>query len=160
VVNPAMLSRLWIPMTGALLVTLIYCAVLYFGRQNPKQEETDQFSNPFELGPALTFGLLYGVILLVARAAQLYFGDTGLYVSSIASGLADVDAITLSVAELSLDSSRLSLSSGARAVVLAVLSNTMVKAGIVIATGSHSLRRVLLPGLVLIIASALGLLLV
>ncbi len=162
VVNSAMLVRLWLPMTGAGATTLAYCAYLYFGRRGTIQEEEDdeRYANPFELAPALTFGLLYGLILLVAGAAQMYFGDTGLYLSSLASGLADVDAITLSVAELTLDPSRLSLTSGARAVVLAVVSNTMVKAGIVIATGSPALRRVLLPGLLLIVASALGLLLV
>jgi uncharacterized membrane protein (DUF4010 family) len=82
-----------------------------------------------------------------------------LYVSSILAGLADVDAITLSVAELTRNPDQLTLSTGTRAIVLAVLSNTIVKSAIVAATGSRGLRNAVLPGLLLILATALLLIL-
>jgi uncharacterized membrane protein (DUF4010 family) len=96
--------------------------------------------------------LLYGLILLVARAAQLYFGNTGVYVSSIASGLADVDAITLSMAELSNQGS-LDLETAARAIVFATMSNTVVKGSIVLSSGSAALRRAMVPGFVLMLVT-------
>lgn len=160
VVNPPLLSHLWIPMSGVGLAGLVYCAYLFFRQKPDKQKEPDPFANPFELGPALGFGLLYAVILVVARGAQLLFGDAGLYVSSVVAGLADVDAITLSVAELTRDPESLALSTGARAIVLAVVSNTVVKSGIVAATGSPELRRAVVPGLGLILVTAALLLLV
>ncbi len=154
--NRPLLAIVWIPLAAAMLVSLTYCGYLYRAQSAEKQQEADDFKNPFELGPALTFGLLYAVILLAANAARLYLGDAGVYLSSVAAGLADVDAITLSMAELSRDGTNLDLTTAARAVVLAAASNTIVKGGIVLSTGSKALRRVLLPGLVLTLATAVG----
>ena len=106
--------------------------------------------------PALTFGLIYAVILVVANAARMYLGDTGIYASSIASGLADVDAITLSLAKLSLDAQSLELNTAARGIVLAAVSNTLVKGAMVLAMGSMALRRVIIPGMLATLATAIG----
>jgi uncharacterized membrane protein (DUF4010 family) len=99
--------------------------------------------------------LLYAVVLLGSNVAQLYLGNAGLYLSSVLSGLADVDAITLSVAELS-KAGDLTLSAGARAIVLAAMSNTVVKGGVVLTSGSRALRLALLPGLTLMLIAGLG----
>ena len=158
VTNVPLLGVVWLPIAAAGAAGLAYGAYLYFA---PRSGETGDVavSNPFELGPAITFGLLYGVILLAARAAQFYFGDTGVYLSSILSGLADVDAITLSMAELS-NSGNIDLPTAARAIVLATMSNTVVKGGIVLSAGSGALRRALLPGFLLILATGIVLALI
>jgi len=152
--NIALLGTLWLPMVASAAAGLAYCVYLYLSQRTDEEGEVD-FSNPFELGPAVKFGLIYAVILLISKAAQTYLGDTGLYLSSIVAGLADVDAITLSVAELS-RAGGLDLSTGARAIVLAAMSNTIVKGGIVLTTGSPVLRRVLWPGLVLMLVTGIG----
>ncbi|MDJ0756714.1 MAG: MgtC/SapB family protein [Ardenticatenaceae bacterium] len=151
VTNLPLLSVVWLPITAAGAAGLLYGIYLYFA---PRGDDVRDMavSNPFELGPAITFGLLYGVILLAARTAQIYFGDTGIYVSSILSGLADVDAITLSMAELS-RSGNLELSTAARAIVLATMSNTVVKGGIIMAGGAIALKKALLPGFLLILVT-------
>ena len=149
VTNIPLLGVVWLPIAAAGVAGLVYGAYLYFAPRDGEKGDLP-VSNPFELGPAITFGLLYGLILLAARAAQLYFGDTGVFVSSILSGLADVDAITLSMAELSNNGS-VELPTAARAIVLATMSNTVVKGGIVLSSGSASLRRALWPGFVLIL---------
>lgn len=154
--NLPLLRIVWIPLSAALVVSMAYCVYLYYSQSIDKQEEEDKFTNPFELGPALSFGLLYAVILLAANAARLYLGDTGVYLSSIASGLADVDAITLTMAELSRDNGGVDLQTAARAIVLAVVSNTLVKGGIVLSMGSATLRKVILPGLLATLATAIG----
>jgi uncharacterized membrane protein (DUF4010 family) len=153
--NGALLRVLWLPMAAAALAGLAYCVYLYFS-QRTDEEGGVAVSNPFELGPAVKFGLLYALILLVSKAAQTYLGDTGLYLSSVVAGLADVDAITLSMAELSRAAGGLDLSTAARAVVLAAMSNTVVKGGIVLTTGSPPLRRALLPGFVLMLVIGIG----
>jgi uncharacterized membrane protein (DUF4010 family) len=149
-----LLEIVWLPLVAAGVAGLVYGAYLYLAPRADDDEEDVNISNPFELRPAITFGLLYGVILVVARAAQVYFGDTGVYLSSIVSGLADVDAITLSMTELS-RSGNLALPTAARAIVLAVMANTVVKSGIVIFSGSSTLRRAMLPGVVLILVTGL-----
>lgn len=147
---------MWIPLSAALVVSAAYCIYLYRIQSTGKQEEQDKFKNPFEIGTALTFGLIYAVILLAANAARLYLGNTGIYLSSIVSGLADVDAITLSLAELSQDAHNLDLQTASRGIVLAAVSNTLVKGGIVLGMGSMMLRKIILPGLLATLATAIG----
>jgi len=153
--NTALLRVFWPPMAASAVVGLAYCVYLYLAQRTDEEGEVD-FSNPFELGPAVKFGLIYAVILLVSKAAQTYLGDTGLYLSSIVAGLTDVDAITLSVAELSRTAGGLNLSTAARAIVLAAMSNTVVKGGIVLTSGSPALRKALLPGFVLMLVTGIG----
>src|SRR5690606_22481213 len=126
----------------------------YF-RHSDTTSESMTLVNPFELGPALAFSALYAAILLISRSAQLYLGDTGLYLSSLVAGLADVNAITLSMAELS-SHHTIGIPTAAYAVILAVLSNTLSKTILVFATGSAGLRRAMLPGVVLGLTVTLG----
>ncbi|MEA3342113.1 MAG: MgtC/SapB family protein [Chloroflexota bacterium] len=153
--NAALLSTLWLPVAASAAVGLAYGVYLYLSQRTAGEGDV-VFSNPFELGPAIKFGLIYGLILLISKAAQMYLGDAGLYLSSIVAGATDVDAITLSVAELSRAGGGLSLSAGSRAIVLAAMSNTAVKGGIVLSSGSPALRRALWPGLVLMLAVGIG----
>jgi len=67
-----------------------------------------------------------------------------------------VDAITLSVAELSRTAGGLDLGTAARAIVLAAMSNTAVKGGIVLTSGSPALRKALWPGFVLMLVAGVG----
>jgi uncharacterized membrane protein (DUF4010 family) len=154
--NAALLRVLWVPMAASAAAGLLYCVYLYFAQRTEEEGEV-AFSNPFELGPAVKFGLLYAVILLISKAAQMYLGNTGVYLSSIVAGLADVDAITLSMAELSGVAGGLDLSTAARAIVLAAMSNTAVKGGIVLTGGSLALRRALLPAFGMMLVTGIGL---
>jgi len=154
-VNPALLRRLLLPMIATALVGAGYAVYLYLSERTETKEDV-AFSNPFELGLALKFGLLYAAVLLASRAAQIYLGDPGIYVSSVVGGFADADAITLSMAELSSGSGGLDPVTASQGVVLAALSNTAAKGGIVLASGSPGLRKTLLPGFVLMLAAGIG----
>ncbi len=156
VVNTPLLNLLLFPMLGTGAVALIYAGILYFMQHTSEKGEAVTLSNPFELRPAITFGLLYAVILLLSRVADLYLGDAGVYISAIISGVADVDAITLSMAQLSNDGS-LAMETAARAIVLATMSNTVVKGVIVLTVGVIALRRVFWPGFLAILAAGLAL---
>jgi len=155
VVYPALLSHAWPPIIASGAVGLLYCAFLVL-QETPSGKEEVSLSTPFELGPAVRFGLLYAVILVGSKAAQMYLGDPGVYLSSVVSGVADVDAITLSMARLSA-AGDLPLSTAARAVVLAAMANTAVKGGIVLVLGAPGLRRAVLPGLLAMLATGVGL---
>jgi len=72
---------------------------------------------PFSLGPALKFAAFFVAILFVAKIAKLYLGNEGLYLAALASGLADVDAITLSIAE---QTKSLSLATGTGAIAITI----------------------------------------
>ena len=60
------------------------------------------------------------------------------------------------MAELSREGQNLDLRTAARAIVLAAASNTLVKGGIVLSSGSAALRKVILPGLIATLATAIG----
>lgn len=142
-VNPEMLPKLVPPMLAISMVGVIYSAYLYLSQSTDKVEEL-AFSNPVELGTALQFGLLYGLVLLVSKAAQVYLGDLGVYLSSGIAGLPSVDAVTLSMARLSAVGD-ISLTTGTRAVVIGAMANTLAKGTIILSLGSRELRRVMLP---------------
>lgn len=159
VLNVTLLSAIWLPLVAAGGVLLGYAALLYM-RQAHTPTDAMTLANPFELGPALAFGGFYAVILLVSRAAQLFWGNAGIYLSSIFAGLADVNAITLSMAELSGHDTALSIHTAAIAVILAVLSNTVAKTAMVFATGTPALRRAMMPSVGLAVAVTAGVTLV
>ena len=89
--------------------------------------------NPFELWPAIWFGILFGAILLIARAAQVYLGTSGIYASAIATGIADADPIVLSLSNLAREG--LDTVIAARGITLAALANTAAKMLITIIGG-------------------------
>jgi uncharacterized membrane protein (DUF4010 family) len=154
VLNLELLSVVWVPLAAAGIVGLLYIGYLYFSQRAAEKGDVE-FSNPFDLGSAIKFGLLYGVVLLVSRAAQMYFGDTGILFSSLISGVADVDAITLSMAELS-STGVVEIETASQAIVVAAMSNTIVKGGIALMGGSPGLRKALLPGVLLMSITGIG----
>lgn len=105
-----------------------------------------EVKNPTEIRAALSFGLLYGVVLLLAAWLQDIAGSQGLYLVALASGLTDVDAITLSTLRL-FNQQTLEAFPAVTAIGLAVLSNLVFKSGLVIAIGGRTLARSVLPGL-------------
>ena len=79
----------------------------------------------------------------------------GPFRSSLVAGLADVDAITLSMARLH-GSGDLSATTATQAIVIAAAANTVLKSGIVALTGTSGLRRAVVPGLLLIVGASIG----
>jgi len=88
-----------------------------------------ELQNPFSLLPALKWGVLLAVILVVSAVATQYLGNTGLLVTAGISGLMDVDAINLATSRQAA-SGEVPLSVAALAILIAVGSNTLVKVGI------------------------------
>jgi uncharacterized membrane protein (DUF4010 family) len=93
-------------------------------------------SNPTELKPALFFGLFYAIVLLVVAAAHKHFGAQGLYWAAAFSGLTDMDAITLSVANL-VNSEAVPAGTGWRVILVAAMANLVSKAGLVAILGER-----------------------
>lgn len=98
--------------------------------------------NPVELGQALQFALLLVLIILASHAIRDWLGEAGIYLLAAISGLADVDAITISMARLRIG--EISMHSAALAVLAATVVNTLTKAtlGAIIA-GSKTAAQIL-----------------
>lgn len=140
-------SLIW-PMAVTMAVGLISCLILWMieRRRVTASEEMGQVTaaNPFELWSAIQFGILFGIIILIAKAADHWIGSAGIYLSSFLAGLADVDAITLSLSNL-VGNGSLNTEVGTQGILVAAMANTAMKAGIAIVLGSSSLWRYVLP---------------
>lgn len=82
--------------------------------------------NPFELQVLLSFGALLALIGFLAKIALGWAGSRGVFALAAASGVADVDAITLSMARLA--RGELSDATASQAILVAVAVNTGAKA--------------------------------
>jgi len=102
--------------------------------------------NPTELRAALTFGALYAAVLFGSAWLSEAVGTQGLYAIALASGLTDVDAITLSSLRLfSLE--RLAATATVMAMGLAMIANLTFKTGLAVSIGGHPLGRRVLAGM-------------
>ncbi|WP_237065240.1 MgtC/SapB family protein [Microbulbifer guangxiensis] len=143
VVAPRIVLEFVPPLATLLLVSLVVCALGYrfVGQQEYQMPE---HGNPAELTPALIFGGLYALVLMAIAAAKDYFGNQGIYVVALISGFTDVDAITLSTANLANQGS-LHIDTAWRAMIIATLANMVFKAGAAgMLGGSRLFSRVLL----------------
>jgi uncharacterized membrane protein (DUF4010 family) len=94
--------------------------------------------NPFSLTAAAKFGALFAVILLAVKIVQETMPPSGLYAVAALSGLVDVDAITLSMAELAQNGQ---IRTAVVAITIAAISNTLVKCGMVVVLGGLALGK-------------------
>jgi uncharacterized membrane protein (DUF4010 family) len=140
VIEPKLLVLLAWPFGGAALTGFAAAALLWRHKHTPPAAKQEVIArNPFEFGMALKFGLLLAVVMIAARALKEWVGDAGIYLLSLLSGLADVDAVTLSFSKLA--GVDLTMTVAAIGIALATVSNTLVKAGITIASGGLPMAR-------------------
>jgi uncharacterized membrane protein (DUF4010 family) len=135
-----LLPELLPPFIAVFVLMAAISVWLYFRLQQSKAEPTEH-SNPSQLKPALIFGAMYAVVLLLVAFVKDYFGDTAIYAAALISGLTDVDALTLSVAAL-FNQDRLPGDTSWRAILLATLSNLAFKAGAAGVLGGAALFRI------------------
>jgi uncharacterized membrane protein (DUF4010 family) len=142
VVNPGLVSQVVVPLATMLIAGVIAVYILW--RRGRAEEPVDhggvELSNPLRLKTAITFGLVFAVVLVAVEAANEYFGSAGVYVASILAGITDVDSITLSVSNLSLKG-LLDERVAAIAIILATIMNTIAKSVMAIVLGTPRLRR-------------------
>ena len=101
--------------------------------------DTPALGNPLSLGTAIKFAVLYSGIAFAVKAVRAQGWTESLLPLSFVSGLTDMDAISLSVArDHGQESAAPDLAT--RAVVLAAVSNTLLKAGMGITLGSRGLK--------------------
>ena len=113
-------------------------------------------TNPLDLGTALRFGLILTAIMVVARAASAWAGAFGLLLVAGISGLVDVDAISLSVATMSIHQ-LVAPGVAIGAILLAAVVNTVLKPAMALAIGGSSMGlRFLTASLAMIIACGAG----
>jgi len=94
-----------------------------------EQANTVKAMSPFNLGTALAFGTYLATIAVLVPAAKAWLGSSGIYMLSAVSGLADVDAIVISLAHMHRTGGILTVATG-WALGFATLANIVSKASI------------------------------
>ena len=116
-------------------------ALYYFWRQGvvlgkkkaasaSTKEKEIEVQSPFELLPAVKFGLLYLALIAILYLANKYMGTAGVYGAAIFSGMIDIDSIVLaSLKEAT--SGTMTTKIAEDAIALALIFNTLVKVAFV-----------------------------
>lgn len=145
VVNPLLFPELLLPI--AAMATATYLAAGLAWRQTGDEELAADLAlqNPFQLLMAVRFGVFLAAILLLSRLLVAYLGDEGVYYLAGASGIADVDAITLSLSRMSAD--ELPLRVACFGIVIAAVTNGVAKSAIAFVIGGRSIGWRVMAGL-------------
>lgn len=126
VVNHQLLPLVWLPLLSMSLAAILGIILMRPWHSMAGNIKPVLINNPMEFWPAFKFGLLLALIMLLSKALLYWLGDSGIYLLAALSGLADVDAITLSLANMAQSEIQPRLAS--QAIIMAVIVNTLVKA--------------------------------
>jgi uncharacterized membrane protein (DUF4010 family) len=143
VVNRALLGPLIKPLTAMAVVSAI-AGAFYLRRgamlsSRAVRESEVPLTNPFSLTSAVKFAAFFAAVLLLVAAVERTMSGQGMYVVAGLAGLTDLDAITLSMAGYAKSGGDQAVA--VTAIVIAALTNTVVK-GIMVATlGTVALRQ-------------------
>jgi uncharacterized membrane protein (DUF4010 family) len=126
VISPAVLPSLLLPMGAGLAFGVIATLLSWNRLRSTADLPRPSSTNPTEIPAALSFALIYVVVLLGAAWLSDIAGNKGLYAVAAISGLTDVDAITLSSLRLfQLD--KLGAHEAVMAISIAFLANMLLK---------------------------------
>jgi len=97
---PALLIDIYLPFGFMFVASILVAAYFYIQGRGDGKGETIHLKTPFSIGPALLFTAFVAIVLFISKAALVYVGSYGLYLTSAFAGLADVNAITVSTSQL------------------------------------------------------------
>ncbi|MEC4747492.1 MgtC/SapB family protein [Methylomicrobium sp. Wu6] len=138
ILNPSFFQQILSSMLVMSLFTYLFALLFWLNAKTLQNNQEVPLENPFQLGMALKFGLFLSVVMLLSKVLQIQFGDMGAYVLASISGVADVDPITLSMAQLSKHGG-LDITVAGRAVLIAVTVNSGFKSLVSWVIGGHAL---------------------
>jgi uncharacterized membrane protein (DUF4010 family) len=136
--GPSLIAVLAPSVAAGMLVLAVVALVLARPWQPSEPvalEEPARFANPFEIRAVLGFAALLAFMLVASKALAIAFGGRGALALAAVSGLADVDAITLSMAGLA--GSAVTPGVAVGAILIAIAANSLAKTGIAIAIGGR-----------------------
>jgi len=111
--------------------------------------------NPLQLDSAAIYGVFLSILFIIVHFIEAYFGTTGVYALAATSGIADVDAISITLAKSAIPvGDKLSMQIAANGIIIAVLANTIVKAIISQVIGGWRLAK--WSGSILLFAFSIG----
>jgi len=137
---------------GAIAVAFFY----FRSRDIAAKSQQIKLDNPFELSQALKWGVVFTVVIFLAKLATELLGQTGSYVAGLLAGASDVDAITLSMASLA-KTDAIDSKVAVTTIMLGTASNTIVKGVMASVIGGWKFGRLVLGAFgLLLLGGAVG----
>lgn len=137
-IKPELLGTLLLPAVAAGAVQLAASGfLLWKGESQSTEQSLLEIRSPFDLGTVLKLAGLIAVIMVVAKAMTDRASAAGLYLLAAVSGIADVDALTLSMARFA--GGQVTLLDASIAIMIAAAVNTLSKTAMATAVGGRRL---------------------
>jgi uncharacterized membrane protein (DUF4010 family) len=153
--SPPLARMLAIPVAA---VVAVGCAAsfLFWRRAKGAAGKADKLalSNPFELMSAVKMGAVITVVLFASKAAAVHVGAGAVYATAVLAGATDVDAISVSMAQLA--GTQMTMPGAATAVLLALAANTVTKAVMASVVGGWEFGRTVLAAAAATLGAALA----
>lgn len=157
VLNVALLMAVAIP-----LIVMGCIGMLFFWHYFRKRDRVSgslekdmvHVKSPFTLLPALKFGLFFAVIMFVSKFAASKWGDNGVYLTSFFSGILDVDAMVVSMANIA--GRDVGFNVAGLAVLITAITNTLSKGVIFMIFGSKNVAKRLFLVLFVMVLGGIG----
>ena len=147
------LVALALPLISSGIVALLYGLLFTLKTLRAETPLSTTRGHPFSLMTAVTFAAAIAFMLLISAALNARMGQTGLIVAATAAGFADTHSPAVSVASL-VSAGTLGLRPAVFAVLAALTANTITKIVLAFTTGGRRFGAQVVPGLLLVVASA------
>lgn len=161
VLSPDLLVHVQFPMAAMACTGFLFTSYYWFKKEGQPVEnlttERLNLESPFQLKSALKFGLFFAAMIFISKFSVTYFGNNGIYLTSFLSGIVDVDAISVSMANLS-SSGAITMDTAATGITIAAMTNTLSKGVLVFIFGSRQVGRSTIFAMLCIIAVGLAML--
>jgi uncharacterized membrane protein (DUF4010 family) len=146
ILAPPLAAALW---PACVLPALIGAVLTFRGWRDAGtgHERLEHDRNPLQFGSALQMTLIFQLVLFGIAYAKAHFSSQALYGTAALVGLAEMDALTISMAQLT--SSGTAAEITARAVTVGLIANTFTKLVIALIVGRGSFRPLAAIGLTL-----------
>jgi uncharacterized membrane protein (DUF4010 family) len=151
--SPSTLNALSIPLICAGVAAATYGAVFTIKALRQKIKAEPDTRQAFNLSAAFIFASLVSIVLLAAAALREWFGEAGTITAAALAGLVDAHAAAISIASL-VASGRMSPVDAVVPILAGLSTNTITKIIFAATSGGRAFAIRVIPGLILVAASA------
>ena len=138
VLNAALVPTLARYLAGPFVAGLVALALAWRTMDGPRAAPSE-LRNPLQFRAALEMAALFQVVLFGVHFARAWMGEMGLMAGGFLLGLTDVDALTLAMTRIV--STGTSVDLACRAILMGVIANSLMKAGIALVVGDRRYAR-------------------
>jgi uncharacterized membrane protein (DUF4010 family) len=151
--SPHTLSRLKVSLIAAGITAALYGMLFTIKTMREEVEGSLKDGRAFSLKSAFAFTATFCVVLVASAALNAWFGKSGVLIAAAVAGFADTHSPAVAVASL-VAAGKLGVEQAVVPILAALSTNTITKLSLAIASGGRRFAAQLIPGLVLVVASA------